>query len=92
MEDLGLIFPYTGFPRYSRGLRSLKIAGYSHILRAAFSYKCVGETYLYLGIRFKLFWRKNIDAKAAHIMLVKLTTVVHSITLHYNKEFVIVQH
>jgi hypothetical protein len=31
------------------------------------------ETFLYLDLRFKLFWRKNIGAKTALIMLVKLT-------------------
>ncbi len=31
------------------------------------------KTFLYLDLRFVLFWRKNIGAKAVRIMLVKLT-------------------
>ncbi len=45
-----------------------------NILCAAFSYECFArETFLYLDLRFELFWRKNIGAKAARIMLAKLT-------------------
>jgi hypothetical protein len=39
---------------------------FTNIICAAFSY---------LDLRFVLFWRKNIGAKAACIMLVKLTPV-----------------
>jgi hypothetical protein len=35
--------------------------------------KVLNETLLYLDFRFVLFWRKSIGAKAARIMLVKLT-------------------
>jgi hypothetical protein len=38
-----------------------------------FRRKVSSKAFLYLDIRFVLFWRKNIDAKAARNMLVKLT-------------------
>jgi hypothetical protein len=38
-----------------------------------FSTKVSRKTFLYLDFRFVLFWRKNIGAKAARILLVKLT-------------------
>jgi hypothetical protein len=34
--------------------------------------KVAREAFLYLDLRFVLFWRKNIGAKAARNMLVKL--------------------
>jgi hypothetical protein len=38
-----------------------------------FCMKVLRETFLYLDLRFVLFWRKNIGAKAECIMLFKLT-------------------
>ncbi len=38
-----------------------------------FRTKVLNETLLFLDFRFVLFWRKNIGAKAARIILVKLT-------------------
>jgi hypothetical protein len=38
-----------------------------------FHTKVSREAFLYLDFRFVLFWRKNIGAKAASNMLVKLT-------------------
>jgi hypothetical protein len=41
-----------------------------------FRTKVSREAFLYLDLRFVLFWRKNIGAKAARNMLVKLTRYV----------------
>jgi hypothetical protein len=49
---------------------------YARLLRTNVS----RETFLYLDLRFVLLWRKNIGAKAAHIMLMKLTPEVESMT------------
>jgi hypothetical protein len=38
-----------------------------------FRTKVLHKTFLNLDLRFVLFWRKNIGAKAARMMLVKLT-------------------
>ncbi len=38
-----------------------------------FCTKVLHETFLYLDLRFVLFWRKSIGAKATSILLVKLT-------------------
>ncbi len=46
---------------------------FTNILRAAFLYESFTRSFLDLDLRFFLFWRKNMDAKAARNMLVKLT-------------------
>ncbi len=50
-------------------MESISSTFYARLFRANVS----RETFLYLDLRFKLFWRKNIGAKAARRTLVKLT-------------------
>jgi len=47
---------------------------FTNILRAAFSFESFCAAFFYLLFGFVNFWRKNISAKAARKMLVKLTT------------------
>jgi hypothetical protein len=51
-------------------VKSTSGVNFTNIIRAAFSYKSFA---LSLDLRFVLFWRKNIGAKAVRNMLVKLT-------------------
>jgi hypothetical protein len=46
---------------------------HQHFTRGFFVRKFRTKLFLYLDLRFVLFWCKNIGAKAAHNMLVKLT-------------------
>ena len=46
---------------------------FANILRAAFRTKVFRAAFLYLQLRFIFFWQKEIGAKTAHKMLVKLT-------------------
>ena len=57
-------------------VRSSPGVDFTKILRAAFSYESLLSSFLYLRLRFVFFWRKEIGVKAAHRMLVKLTTVL----------------
>jgi hypothetical protein len=50
-------------------LESILPTFYARLFRTKVSRK----TFLYLDFRFVLFWRKNIGAKSARILLVKLT-------------------
>ena len=45
---------------------------FTNILQAAFSYESVFAAFLYLQFGFVIFWQKNIGAKAACKMLMKL--------------------
>jgi hypothetical protein len=45
---------------------------FTNILQAAFSYQSSLRTFYMFG--FVIFWQKDFGAKAAHKMLVKLTT------------------
>jgi hypothetical protein len=47
---------------------SISLTFYARLFRAKVSFKA----FLYLDLRFVLFWRKNIGAKAARNLLVKL--------------------
>ena len=62
------MFPFTfAFARTRFGFFTVKNdagVNFTNILRAAF---------LYLGLRFVYFWQKEIGAKAAHKMFIKLT-------------------
>ncbi len=56
--------------------KMLRLAiNFTNIIRAAFSYESFARSFFVLRfvLRFVLFWRKNIGAKAACNMLVKLT-------------------
>ncbi len=50
-----------------------KGVNFTNILHAGFSYLSFEGSFLYLALRFVLFWHNNIGAKAACKMLVKLT-------------------
>jgi len=45
-----------------------------NILRAPFSYESILGSLSLVTVKFEIFWRKNIGAKADHKMLMKLTT------------------
>jgi hypothetical protein len=49
------------------------MVNFANILRTAFCTKLLRGAFLYLNFRFVLYWGKNISAKAAHKMLMKLT-------------------
>ncbi len=67
----------TSFIAISQGLRRSTRPGvnFTNILRAAFLCDSVLARFLYLQFGFLIFCQKNIGAKAAHKMLVKLTSV-----------------
>ncbi len=56
-----------------REKESISPTFYARLLRT----NVLRETFLYLDLRFVLFWCKNIGAKAAHILLMKLTQGGH---------------
>ena len=45
---------------------------HQHFTNSFFVQKSFEQLFLYLQVRFGFFWQKEIDAKAAHKMLVKL--------------------
>jgi hypothetical protein len=47
---------------------------FTNILQAAFSYKVLCAPFMCLQFRSVNFWQKELGAKAAHKMLVKLTS------------------
>jgi hypothetical protein len=55
------------------GIWTSLTVNFTNILHAAFSCKSFARSFLNLDLRFVLFWRKNIGAKAVRKMLVKLT-------------------
>ncbi len=59
---------------------SIFAINFTNILSSAFSYKSFTHSSHVLTIQVCTFWRKNIGAKAAYIMLVKLTPVVTKLT------------
>ncbi len=60
---------------------------FTHILRWLFSTNVSRNAFLYLKLRFVLFWSKNIGAKAARNMLVKLTPGMF-VSLHRKVHYV----
>ena len=56
---------------------------FTNILRAAFSYESLLSSFSVDTLRFDFFWRKEIGAKAARKMLVKLTPALKQIVVHY---------
>jgi hypothetical protein len=46
---------------------------FTNILQAAFSYERFRTAFMCLQFGFVIFWQKDFGAKAAYIMLVKLT-------------------
>jgi hypothetical protein len=66
-----------------RTFRTLSGVNNTNILRPAILYKNWNRTaLLYLQSRFKCFWHNEISKKAAHKMLVKLTTCLKSPTFY----------
>jgi hypothetical protein len=57
----------TGLREHRQGVN------FTNILRAAFSYESFARSFFVLRFKVCTFWRKNIGAKAASNMLVKLT-------------------
>ncbi len=47
---------------------------HQQFISSFFVQKCLAKLFLYLQFGFVIFWQKNIGAKAASKMLVKLTT------------------
>ena len=68
----------SGFAHYAICLSMMKLThmvNFTNILQAAFLYKSVLSSFSVLTFRFVIFWRKEIGAKAACKLLVKLTLV-----------------
>jgi len=71
--SLGTFGAYTVKAACKMLVKSTPGVNFINILQAAFSYKRVFAAFLYLNVGFEIFWLKNICAKAAREMLMKLT-------------------
>ncbi len=71
-QEYGKIFSLN-YCIWALNKNSLPGVNFTNILRAAFSYESFSPSFFVLRFKVCTFWRKNIGAKAASNMLVKLT-------------------
>ncbi len=67
------IFVRGNWYEFSTQRSTFRCQFHQHLMRGVFVRKFWTKLFFYLDSRFILFWRKNIGAKAARNMLVKLT-------------------